>query len=503
MNTLFFISAFVACVVFLVIGIVIGRSLSKTMLLSLENQLKTQFDGEKQKQVLEIQSLHQKLALKEQQSEQLEKSINNLKQDLQQNTTCLDNLRNLHTELSAKLSASLSTEQGLITRLQERDSIIAGLNQEVVVLGKDKTSQQELIEQQKVQLGQAQEHQQQLALLRNEQQRKEQNLQVKLEELTKAHAHIAELEMANHKDEQLIAAREKTIHQMQLDYDTLLMQHEQHNQTIKQQNALIGQAQAEKEQLSQLQGQLQHKDQYIQKELKVWVKLNSGMNRLGFKIDAIKNVIHQLKAEGFTCVLAMHFANADADHPLNNEQIRQFLNIKNDCAPILASCCNSAAIYKYPELHFDFVRPGIMLYGATPFADRNIHDLDLKPVMTFTSEVIALNQIQAGEAVGYGSNFVADQPMQLAIVSIGYGDGYPRAFPKQNYVAIHGQLTRVIGRVAMDMIAIDVTDLKAEIGTEVELWGTSRLVDDVAEANGTIGYELLCRLSQRPQRKKI
>lgn len=265
MNTLFLISAFVACVVFLVIGIVIGRSLSKTMLLSLENQLKTQFDGEKQKQVLEIQSLHQKLALKEQQSEQLEKSINNLKQDLQQNTTCLDNLRNLHTELSAKLSASLSTEQGLITRLQERDSIIAGLNQEVVVLGKDKTSQQELIEQQKVQLGQAQEHQQQLALLRNEQQRKEQNLQVKLEELTKAHAHIAELEMANHKDEQLIASREKTIHQMQLDYDTLLMQHEQHNQTIKQQNALIGQAQAEKEQLSQLQGQLQHKDQYIQK----------------------------------------------------------------------------------------------------------------------------------------------------------------------------------------------------------------------------------------------
>ena len=255
--------------------------------------------------------------------------------------------------------------------------------------------------------------------------------------------------------------------------------------------------------IQQVEWLILHKDQYIQKELKVWVKLNSGMNRLGFKIDAIKDIIHQLKAEGFTCVLAMHFANADADHPLNNEQIRQFLDIKNDCAPILASCCNSAAIYRYPELHFDFVRPGIMLYGATPFADRNIHDLDLKPVMTFTSEVIALNQIQAGEAVGYGSNFVADQPMQLAIVSIGYGDGYPRAFPKQNYVAIHGQLTRVVGRVAMDMIAIDVTDLKVEIGTEVELWGTNRLVDDVAEANGTIGYELLCRLSQRPQRKKI
>ena len=248
---------------------------------------------------------------------------------------------------------------------------------------------------------------------------------------------------------------------------------------------------------------IQHKQAYQAQNLKVWVKLNSGMNRLGFKIEMIKQVINRLKAEGFTCVLAMHFANADADHPLNDEQIRQFLEIKNDCAPILASCCNSAAIYKYPELHFDYVRPGIMLYGATPFADRDIHNLDLKPVMTFTAEVIALNDIQAGEAVGYGSSFIAEAPMQLAIVSIGYGDGYPRAFPKQNYVAIEGKPTRVIGRVSMDMIAIEVTGLNIQIGTEVELWGKNRLVDDVAEANGTIGYELLCRLSNRPVRTAL
>jgi len=235
----------------------------------------------------------------------------------------------------------------------------------------------------------------------------------------------------------------------------------------------------------------------------VCLKMNSGMNRLGFKIDVIKNVINQLKAEGFTCVLAMHFANADAEHPLNEQQIQQFLEVKNDCAPLMGSCCNSAAIYKYPELHFDFVRPGIMLYGATPFADKTVHDLDLKPVMTFTAEVIALNNIKAGEHVGYGSTFTADKDMTLAIVSIGYGDGYPRAFPKQNYVAIHGQQTRVIGRVAMDMIAIDATGLNLELGTEVELWGKSRLVDDVAEANGTIGYELLCRMSARPVRKLV
>jgi len=244
-----------------------------------------------------------------------------------------------------------------------------------------------------------------------------------------------------------------------------------------------------------------YKAAYIGRKLKVWVKLNSGMNRLGFKVPEIIEVINSLKAEGFTCVLAMHFANADADHPLNEQQKNQFLQVKEACAPVMGSCCNSAAIYKWPELHFDFVRPGIMLYGASPFADRSVYDLDLKPVMTFSAEIIALNHIQAGEHVGYGSTFTSDQEMDLAIVSIGYGDGYPRAFPKQNYVAIRGQATRVIGRVAMDMIAIDVTGMDAPLGTEVELWGKNRLVDDVAEANGTIGYELLCRLSARPLRK--
>lgn len=250
----------------------------------------------------------------------------------------------------------------------------------------------------------------------------------------------------------------------------------------------------------QLDWLLKHKDTYIANGLKVWVKLNSGMNRLGFKIDVIKQVINQLKAEGFTCVLAMHFANADAEHPLNKQQIQQFLEVKNDCAPLMGSCCNSAAIYKYPDLHFDYVRPGIMLYGATPFADRDVHALDLKPVMTFSAEIIALNSIHAGEAVGYGSTFVSEHDMDLAIVSIGYGDGYPRAFIEDNFVVVNGQQVRVIGRVAMDMIAIDVTDVQVELGTPVELWGKQRLVDDVATANGTIGYELLCRLSGRPQR---
>ena len=253
----------------------------------------------------------------------------------------------------------------------------------------------------------------------------------------------------------------------------------------------------------QVEWLIQNKEAYNALGLKVWVKLNSGMNRLGFKINEIIAIIHQLKSLNFNCVLTMHFANADVDHPLNEQQIQQFLDVKNACKPILASCCNSAAIYKYPNLHFDYVRPGIMLYGATPFADKDVNELDLKPVMSFEAEIIALNQIHAGESVGYGSTFTATNSMQIAIVSIGYGDGYPRAYVKPNYVAIDKQLTPVIGRVSMDMIAIDTTNLQVKVGTKVELWGKTRLVDDVANANGTIGYELLCRLSNRPQRQRI
>ena len=247
---------------------------------------------------------------------------------------------------------------------------------------------------------------------------------------------------------------------------------------------------------------IKHKTQYNQLGLKVWVKLNSGMNRLGFKAQDIIAVIQKLKSEGFNCVLAMHFANADADeHPLNEQQKQQFLDIKAACEPIMASCCNSAAIFKWPELNFDFVRPGIMLYGASPFAHRSIRELDLKPVMTFEASIIAFNTIHAGDTVGYGATFSAEQDLDIAIVSIGYGDGYPRAYVKENFVAINGQLTRVIGRVAMDMIAIDVTGIDCDFTTKVELWGKDRLVDEVAEANGTIGYEILCRLSNRPRRQ--
>lgn len=252
----------------------------------------------------------------------------------------------------------------------------------------------------------------------------------------------------------------------------------------------------------QLDWLLDHKDNYKNAGLKVWVKLNSGMNRLGFKADQIIEVIQLLKNEDFHCVLAMHFANADVpDHPMNQAQIEQLLSIKKACAPIEVSCCNSAAIFNWADLHFDYVRPGIMLYGSSPFFDRSISSLGLEVVMQFEAQIFAINTIQTGEHVGYGSSFTADRDMTIAVVSIGYGDGYPRSLFAQNFVAIAGQKVPVVGRVSMDMITVDVSNIENQVnlGDTVELWGDTQSIDEVAQCNQSIGYELLCRLTKRPE----
>lgn len=256
----------------------------------------------------------------------------------------------------------------------------------------------------------------------------------------------------------------------------------------------------------QLDWLLQHQQEYQALGLKVWIKLNSGMNRLGFPINQLMTITQQLMTQGFDCVVAMHFANADVlDHPLNQQQIDQIKQVKAKLPQVKISCCNSAAIFNWSDLHFDYVRPGIMLYGATSYADKNVHDLGLKPVMTFQTQIMALHQLKKGEKVGYGSSVTTQRDTTLAIIAVGYGDGYPRAYQQQNYVMIQGQSAPLFGRVSMDMSMVDITDLLAQgleiaIGETVELWGKQRLVDDVAECNGTIGYELLCKVTQRPRR---
>ncbi|MFB2579516.1 alanine racemase [Acinetobacter sp. c2-A9] len=262
-------------------------------------------------------------------------------------------------------------------------------------------------------------------------------------------------------------------------------------------------------QQQQIDWLLQYKAQYQQANLKVWLKINTGMNRLGFKIqtaDDIDAIVQPLLQAGFKCVITMHFANADElQHPLNQQQIQLFKAIQNKYPELQYSCCNSAAIYNWADLHADYVRPGIMLYGASPFADKSCHDLGLKAVMHFNSQIMQIFQVNAGESIGYASSFVADKTMTVAVVAVGYGDGYPRAYQQDNFVNIAGHQVKIIGRISMDMITIDITDIANEvkIGDTVQLWGDKINVDDVAQAYQTIAYELLCRITTRPMRKII
>lgn len=237
----------------------------------------------------------------------------------------------------------------------------------------------------------------------------------------------------------------------------------------------------------------------------VWLKVNTGMNRLGMTVDAAEKAYHQLVDAGYKVILTQHFANADVmDHPLNSKQIQVFealiSELKETHPRIAKSLCNSAGIVNFPDHHADWVRPGIMLYAGAPTQDKPAHELDLKPAMTFSAQIIALHNLSIGDYVGYGSLWQATQPSRIAVVSCGYGDGYPRVV-SEAYVAINGQRCPIIGRVSMDMLMADVTELsQVMLGDTVQLWGSHITVDEVADSANTISYELFCRLTQRPDR---
>ncbi len=246
----------------------------------------------------------------------------------------------------------------------------------------------------------------------------------------------------------------------------------------------------------------------------VWLKLNSGMNRLGFSPAQAFKAGQQLLKAGYRVVLATHFANADEPlHPLNQQQMHTFHAVLNDFkqassygTQVLASCCNSPALIQWPQLHFDWVRPGIMLYGSSPFSHITAQTLGLQPVMTFSSSLMAIQPVEKGQAVGYGSRWTPADAGYIGIVAVGYGDGYPRVVDERAVVMLGGIKVPIVGRVSMDMLAIDLTDWQRtmqclpDLGTPVTLWGTAPHVDDIAACAGTIGYELLCQVTQRPAR---
>jgi alanine racemase len=246
----------------------------------------------------------------------------------------------------------------------------------------------------------------------------------------------------------------------------------------------------------------------------VWIKYNTGMNRLGFNNQTLISAAKSLHDAGYQLILTTHFANADhQDHPLNAIQIQRFNDMLSTLRATIStnikgSLCNSADIVNFPEHHHDWVRPGIMLYGSTPVIDQSAYELNLQPAMEFSAQIIGLQTVKAGDAIGYGSRWIAQQDVKTALVSIGYGDGYPRVVNEDAYVSVIDAVNQqryscsVIGRVAMDMIVIDVSTVpeSSALNSKVILWGDAPHVDEVATHADTIGYELLCRLSVRPNR---
>jgi alanine racemase len=194
--------------------------------------------------------------------------------------------------------------------------------------------------------------------------------------------------------------------------------------------------------------------------------------------------------------LMSHFADADDERGVD----WQMQIFEHAAAGIAAPRClaNSAATLRYPATHFDWIRPGIMLYGSSPFADRSAAELGLRPAMTLASHIIAVRELRPGDTVGYGATFRADRPMRIGVIACGYADGYPRHAPSGTPVKVGDRLTATVGRVSMDMLCADITAIPgAGVGTPVVLWGEGNPVDDVAVSAGTVGYELLCALAPR------
>ncbi|MEN8106383.1 MAG: alanine racemase [Pseudomonadota bacterium] len=238
----------------------------------------------------------------------------------------------------------------------------------------------------------------------------------------------------------------------------------------------------------------------------VWLKLDTGMHRLGFPAATAAGVLEQLQglAQVGSVYLMSHLACADdTDNPYTDAQLHSFRDATSSL-PGETTLANSAAILAWPDACLDWVRPGIMLYGGSPLAGKTAQQLDLQPVMTLETRLIAVNEHRQGDAIGYGGDWVCPESMKIGVAAIGYGDGYSRQLPSGTPVRVAGQPAALAGRVSMDMICIDLRAVPmAAVGDSVTLWGDGLPVDEIAAAANTIAYELLCGVSQRVQRQYI
>ena len=230
----------------------------------------------------------------------------------------------------------------------------------------------------------------------------------------------------------------------------------------------------------------------------VYVKANTGMNRLGFAPADVPRVCARLEAlpGGADVHLMMHFACADEVDGI----VEPLARFERGCRGLTypRSLANSAGVVRYGEIGGDSVRPGIMLYGATPFARRSADALGLVAAMTLRSKLIAVQSLAGGDTVGYGASFRAPHPMRIGVVACGYADGYPRLAPNGTPVLVNGKRVPMAGRVSMDMVTVDLSSVPdATVGSDVVLWGNGLPVDDVAAMASTVGYELLCAVAPR------
>jgi alanine racemase len=235
---------------------------------------------------------------------------------------------------------------------------------------------------------------------------------------------------------------------------------------------------------------------------KIWLKLDSGMNRLGFKSDAFRAAHAALSA--LPCVqrpfnLCTHLSSADSPElPTTAEQLMVF-EAATRSLPGARSLVNSAGLLSFPDSHADWVRPGLALYGISPFRGSTGVDHGLRPVMTLCSRVIAVKDLAEGEQVGYGGDWSATRSTRLAIASVGYGDGYPRSAACGTPILVNGERAGIVGRVSMDMLAVDVTEAQhpTRVGDPVVLWGDGLPVEEIALWAETIPYTLVCGITQR------
>ena len=242
----------------------------------------------------------------------------------------------------------------------------------------------------------------------------------------------------------------------------------------------------------------------LAKRSRLWLKIDTGLHRLGFTPVTFMQSFNQLKSIGIQpeqCIVMTHMACADElTSEMSVAQWQQFKTITDEL-PCMRSVTNSAALLNHPDMHCDWVRVGFTIYGGSALPQRSANSLGLRPAMTLRSRVIATKQVRAGESVGYGKTWIAESTTTVAVVAIGYGDGYPRRAPSGTPVLIEGCLYSIVGRVSMDLITVDIGSTNSiKPGATVTLWGEGLPVEDVAHHCGTIGYELMAQLTRRVKR---